>query len=104
MKINQGEYVKWQWSAPSASSSVYKVEQVSDPSSTTGSGFSSGDESSSGSYVYQFTSTGTFYYWSGYVDVNNQIALRGIIEVKSGQDKDLAINVTQGGIQGISFN
>ena len=85
---------------------AFKIEQTDFPSSTTGStnGFSSGSTATtSGSFQYQFNSLGTFYYWSGFVDSNGQIALRGVINVQESQDVDLAISVSVGGVQGLCF-
>lgn len=106
MTINKGEFIRWKWSAPTASSAVYKIEQLDTPASTSPSefGFNSGVSTSSGSFIHQFTSTGTFYYWSGFVDSNGLIALRGVINVQDGVDSDLSINLTLDGIQGLSFN
>jgi plastocyanin len=101
VKIKQGEYVRWEWTAPWGSNSKYKVEQVENPSSMVASGFNSGSATSYGSYTRQFTNIGTFYYWSGFVDTNQNIFMRGKVIVESGEDKELAINVTLGGIQGI---
>lgn len=103
LTINRGEFVKWQWSAPTASSAVYRVEQIDTPASTspTENGFSSvGGASSSGSFIHEFTSPGTYYYWSGFVDKNGLIALRGVIVVQDGSDVDLALHLTVDGIQG----
>lgn len=100
LTINKGEFVRWTWSAPFASSAVYKIEQLDSPASTTPSGFSSGLPTSSGSFIHQFTSLGTYYYWSGFVDANGQVALRGVIVVQDGVDVDLPINVFVDGILG----
>lgn len=101
MKIKQGEYVRWEWTAPWGSNSKYKVEQVDNPSSIVASGFSSGSATSSGSYTRQFNKVGTFHYWSGFVDTNQNIYMRGLVIVERANDQELAINVTLGGIQGM---
>ena len=49
LNVNEGDYVTWTWSAPGTISSInYVVQQVSDPTSTTVSGFSSGSPTVSG--------------------------------------------------------
>lgn len=49
LNINKGDYVTWTWSAPGTISNInYIVQQVSDATSTTASGFSSGSPSVSG--------------------------------------------------------
>ena len=54
LNINQGDYVHWSWSAPGTISNIkYKVLQVSDPTSKTQSGFSSGDPSISGIFFFK---------------------------------------------------
>ena len=53
-----------------------------------------------GSYLHQFNTLGTFHYFSGYVDENQKISFRGVIEVVSGQDNELAIDVSVNDIKG----
>lgn len=78
----------------------YKIEQVSDAVSITPSGFSSGAPSSSGSFTYQFNNVGTYYYWSGYVDSNGRIALRGVITVTNAKNNELEIDVLVSDVKG----
>ena len=47
-----------------------------------------------GSYKHKFTSTGTFYYWSGYIDANALVYYRGVIEVKNKEPHDSELSVT----------
>lgn len=98
--INRGEFVKWSWVTPVGINLAYKIEQTETPSSKTSSGFSSGTPIPTGTFTYQFNQKGIFYYWSGIVETNAKIELRGVIEVKDPRDVDLPINVTLDGIQG----
>lgn len=104
MTINRGEFVKWSWKAPVGINVAFKIQQTDSPSSTSAStnGFSSGQTpQTSGTFQYQFNTLGTFYYWSGFVDSNGQIALRGVINVQDSQDVDLPINLSVGAVQGL---
>ena len=48
-----------------------------------------------GSYRYQFTTAGTYYYWSGFVDNNQMIYLRGTIMVqdRSSSAQDISVRL-----------
>jgi len=101
LTINKGDYVQWSWSAPGMVTNInYKVEQVSDAASATASGFTSGSPTSTGSFTYQFNKVGTYYYWSGYVDLNKKIAFRGVITVTDAKDNELEIDVFVSDIKG----
>lgn len=94
LKINKGDTVKWSWKPPVGISGVsYQVLQVADATSETPVGFTSGDPTPSGSFVYQFNQAGLYYYWSGYVEYSNQITFRGVIQVDDTFDKELELNV-----------
>lgn len=57
----------------------------------------------SGSFLYQFNTLGTFYYFSGYVDENQKISFRGVVEVVAEQDNELAVDVSVNDIKGKHF-
>ncbi|KAK3107254.1 hypothetical protein FSP39_010348 [Pinctada imbricata] len=84
VQIEVGDSVEWTWYTSQQLTGIikYGVHQTADFTSTTTAGFTSGTtQVSSGKYSYQFTSTGKHYYWSGYVDGANLIALRGMVDV-----------------------
>ena len=55
-----------------------------------------------GSYSYQFNQPGVYHYWSGYVDSNQAVTLRGVVYVSDEIDeKYLEIDVSVNGISGI---
>lgn len=98
--VKQGDYVKWNWIAPQAVVGVsFKVEQVDSPTSVNASGFTSGTPSAYGSFIYQFNTLGTFYYWTGYVDLAQSISFRGTVVVEANTDKDLDVDVSLNGIK-----
>lgn len=80
----------------------FKVEQITDSFSTEPSGFSSGDASEFGSFKYQFHEAGIYYYWSGFVDINEKISFRGVIEVldETVSNKEFPVDVFLNDIQG----
>ena len=95
--------MQWSWQPQTGINGLsFKVEQVQDTSSTAATGFTSGDQTASGSFAHQFNQPGTFYYWSGYVESSAQIFFRGVIIVKDTIDKELEVNVYLNGFQGIS--
>jgi hypothetical protein len=101
LNINKGDYVEWTWNAPGTINDInYLVQQVASPTGTTASGFDSGSPSASGSFVYQFNTVGTFYYWSGNVDSNEMISFRGVINVGAAADRELTIDVSLNGFKG----
>jgi len=54
------------------------------------------------SFSYQFNKPGIYYYWSGYVDPNQSISFRGVVEVKETvDDKEYEIDVKTNNIKGI---
>ena len=57
----------------------------------------------SGTFTFQFNTIGTYYYWSGFVDSNNMISFRGIVNVGPSVDKTLSIGVKVSGKTGNSW-
>ena len=103
MKINRGDYVEWSWNSPDILMRLsYKVEQVENVNSTKSIGFTSGNRTSKGSFVFQFNTPGIFHYWSGYIN-SQKYSLRGIIEVLDFADKKLDIDVLTNGFKGYNF-
>lgn len=104
LNIKKDEYVLWTWQPPvSIDGLKFKVQQVIDATSTGPIGFTSGEPSEFGSFKYQFTTPGIYYYWSGYVDVNRVISFRGVIEVidQIVNEKEFTIDVKLDDIYGI---
>jgi plastocyanin len=103
--VQQGANVTWTWGSSTLLSSInYKVQQVANGYATqalTG-GFDSGDASTSGSFSYQFLTTGTYYYWSTPVDLYGVITLRGVITVVAAEAQTLTVEVSSGSITGQS--
>ena len=54
-----------------------------------------------GSYHYQFTEAGTCYYWSGFVDNNQLIYLRGTIMVQDRNSSAQDISVRLAGHEAV---
>lgn len=63
LTVKKGDYVKWNWYAPPLIALSFKVEQVRNALSEEAIGFTSGESTETGSYLYQFNEIGTFYYW-----------------------------------------
>ncbi|XP_078542272.1 fibrocystin-L-like [Lissotriton helveticus] len=101
MDIAVGDTVTWQWEPqPSVVGLSYRVYSVSSPGSTEydGEGFqSSGSRQESGSYSYQFTSPGVYYYSSGSVSNANSFSLQGRITVLPLPDRKAQLHVRVGG-------
>jgi hypothetical protein len=55
---------------------------------------------SQGSFVHQFNTIGIFYYWSGYVDQNDQISFRGVVQVDAVKDREFNVGVVLNGFNG----
>lgn len=72
-----GDVVEWSWMTPLGVSDVkYTVQQTDDidSKSHTENGFGrTKPPTSAGSYSYQFTEEGMFYYWSGPVNPSGMI-------------------------------
>ncbi|CAF0756351.1 unnamed protein product [Brachionus calyciflorus] len=102
LTIKKEEFVSWSWQPPVTVNGLkFKVEETNSPSDTTGTGFKSGEPTEFGSYKYQFMDAGLYYYWSGFVDVNQEISFRGVIEVldQTVDEKVFAVQVTLNEIQ-----
>jgi plastocyanin len=98
--VNRGDTVEWSWSSFDVlMNSFYKVEQVESSISTKKTGFSSGNSTSSGSFLYQFNKLGFFHYWSGYIN-NDKFSFRGTIRVEDSLDKQFEIKVQTNGFKG----
>lgn len=70
--LQVGDTVEWSWVSPvGITSNTYTVQQTDNTDSNSPSidGFqSSAPANADGSYSYQFTQSGSFYYWSGKVN------------------------------------
>ncbi|KAE8599477.1 hypothetical protein XENTR_v10017204 [Xenopus tropicalis] len=101
--ISLGDTVVWTWQPqPFLTGIGYRVFSVSDPANVTydGKTFISGNTKSlSGVFSYKFTSPGTYYYSSGYVNDARTIFLQGVVYVSPAQDQSSAIYVSVGGIE-----
>ncbi|XP_043545298.1 fibrocystin-L-like [Chiloscyllium plagiosum] len=103
LDIVVGDTVQWQWQSPPLLQNLrYRVFSVSKPSGVNykGSGFISGNVStSSGSFSYHFTSPGTYYYSSGYVDQKQSIILQGTVNVKPAEERIESVHIYLAGIE-----
>ncbi|XP_059501744.1 PKHD1 like 1, tandem duplicate 1 isoform X2 [Stegostoma tigrinum] len=103
LDIFVGDTVQWQWKGPSLLQNLkYRVFSVSKPSDVNyqGSGFISGNVSTtSGSFSHHFTSPGTYYYSSGYVDQKQSITLQGVVNVKPTEESIKSVHVYLAGIE-----
>ncbi|XP_048451560.1 fibrocystin-L-like [Rhincodon typus] len=103
LDIFVGDTVQWQWKAPSLLQNLkYRVSSVSKPSDVNykGIGFISGNMSTtSGSFSHHFTSPGTYYYSSGYVDQKQSIILQGVVNVKPTEESIKGVQVYLAGIE-----
>uniref|UniRef100_A0A803KL97 Dual-specificity protein phosphatase 22 n=1 Tax=Xenopus tropicalis TaxID=8364 RepID=A0A803KL97_XENTR len=101
--ISLGDTVVWTWQPqPFLTGLGYRVFSVSDPANVTHDGktFISGNTvSPSGVFSYKFTSPGTYYYSSGYVNDARTIFLQGVVYVSPAQDQSSPIYVSVGGIK-----
>ncbi|XP_043922184.1 fibrocystin-L [Protopterus annectens] len=102
LNVLVGDTVVWVWQAPQFVTGVgYRVFSVSNPGDVdyNGNGFNSGSKTDSGTFSYQFTSPGAYYYSSGYVDNSNNILMQGVVLVAPVQDSMLKLNVLVDGIE-----
>ncbi|OCT77100.1 fibrocystin-L [Xenopus laevis] len=101
--ISIGDTVVWTWKPQLFLTGIgYRVFSVSDPANVTydGKTFISGTtKSPSGVFSYQFTSPGTYYYSSGYVNDARTIFLQGVVYVSPAREKSSALYVSVGGIE-----
>ncbi|XP_075128051.1 fibrocystin-L-like [Leptodactylus fuscus] len=94
--------VVWRWnSQPLITGIGYRVFSVSSPGNFTydGIAFNSGDRVPSGVFSYQFTSPGTYYYSSGYVNDVNTIVMQGVVNVYPIDDQSSPVRVFLGGMK-----
>ncbi|KAM3928399.1 fibrocystin-L-like [Leptodactylus fuscus] len=97
--ISPGDSVLWQWKPqPFITGIGYRVFSVSNPGNFTydGIAFNSGDRVPSGVFSYQFTSPGTYYYSSGYVNDGNSIVMQGVVNVVPIGDQSSPVRVYLG--------
>ncbi|KAL4228989.1 Fibrocystin-L [Mactra antiquata] len=97
--ITEGDKVQWSWDTPTFINDIaHAIMEVDSPSSTEAKvgGFSSGTPSKTGHYIHQFNQVGTFYVWSGYVDVWGIKNYAGTINVVSSQSSLGEIDVQVG--------
>ncbi|KAJ8389419.1 hypothetical protein AAFF_G00119570 [Aldrovandia affinis] len=103
LMVSVGDTVAWHWQAPSFIPGLgYRVFSISSPSSTTYDrvSFSSGDtKTESGYFSYRFTSPGTYYYSSGYIDISNTKFMQGVVKVQPLEDKSSRFSLTVGGVE-----
>lgn len=107
LTVNKSDWVTWTWQPPVTVSGLkYKIEQVQGANSIEPNGFSSGDSVEYGTFKYQFHTPGIYYYWSGFVDINQQIFFRGVVEVLDGTnlEKEFEIDLKLNEISGFFFN
>ncbi|XP_051879473.1 PKHD1 like 1, tandem duplicate 1 [Pristis pectinata] len=103
LDILVGDTVHWQWEAPPLVQGLsYRVFSVSGPSEVNykGKGFMSGDTGTpAGSFSHRFTSPGSFFYSSGYIDQKNKIFLQGVVHVRAAEERSLNLHVSVAGIE-----
>ncbi|XP_078254550.1 PKHD1 like 1, tandem duplicate 1 [Rhinoraja longicauda] len=97
LDILVGDTVHWIWESPPLLQGLrYRVFSVSKPSDVNykGKGFISGDVgTSAGSFSYNFTSPGTFFYSSGLIDQKRKIFLQGVVHVRAMEESPLKLGV-----------
>ncbi|XP_067947416.1 fibrocystin-L-like [Watersipora subatra] len=85
LDIQVGDIVDWSWTSPPGVSNVkYTVQQTDEVSSSDPTRFGIGyfqEPSAAGTYSYEFTQEGIFYYWSAPVDPTGAHIMRGKVEV-----------------------
>ncbi|CAJ0956150.1 unnamed protein product [Ranitomeya imitator] len=102
LEISTGDTVVWQWvSQPLIQGIGYRVFSVSDPANLTydGASFNSEARVPSGFFSYQFTSPGTYYYSSGYVNDAQTLYMQGVISVLPISDQNSPVHVYVGGME-----
>ncbi|XP_051826954.1 fibrocystin-L [Antechinus flavipes] len=97
LNISVGDMVIWQWQAqPFIRGIGYRVFSVSSPGNVIydGKGFTSGNQkTTSGSFSYQFTSSGIYYYSSGFINEAQSIFLQGVINVLPAKNKYIPLHL-----------
>ncbi|XP_068094025.1 fibrocystin-L-like [Hyperolius riggenbachi] len=99
LDISVGDTVVWQWKSQLSIAGVgYRVFSVSDPANTTydGVAFNSGSRVATGSFSYQFTSPGNYYYSSGNVNDAFSLVMQGVVYVSPASEQTSAVHVTVG--------
>ncbi|XP_069478237.1 fibrocystin-L-like [Ambystoma mexicanum] len=103
LEVSVGDRVQWQWDAPPAVQGIgYRVFSVSSPGDTSydGSGFTSGNvKTSSGSFSYQFTLPGVYFYSSGFVSDSQTIFMQGAVKVKQLSRQKSRLHLSIGGTE-----
>ncbi|XP_040210792.1 fibrocystin-L-like [Rana temporaria] len=102
LDISVGDTVVWTWnSQPLIMGIGYRVFSVSGPGNLTfdGNAFNSGPQVSSGVFSYKFTSPGTYYYSSGYVNNAQTLYMQGVVYVSPLKETISAVQVTVGGFE-----
>ncbi|XP_077349351.1 fibrocystin-L [Lithobates pipiens] len=102
LDISVGDTVIWTWnSQPLIMGIGYRVFSVSDPGNLTydGNAFNSGPRVPSGVFSYKFTSPGTYYYSSGYVNDGQTLYMQGVVYVSPLKETISAVQVTVGGFE-----
>ncbi|XP_048215228.1 fibrocystin-L isoform X1 [Perognathus longimembris pacificus] len=103
LNVSVGDTVVWRWqSHPFLKGIGYRVFSVSSPGSVIydGKGFNNGRQKSlSGSFSYQFTSPGTHYYSSGFIEESHSISLQGVINVLPAETRHLPLQLFVGGME-----
>ena len=79
------------------------MQQTGDESSTDydGKGFIS-ERSASGSFMYQFTKAGTYYFSSGYLDDGELLDMKGVVVVEPAASVVVNVNVKVNGMFSLS--
>lgn len=77
---------------------VYGVQQTNDgeASDYDGSGFVS-QRSGSGSFIHQFTTPGTYYFSSGFIDKAQLLDMKGVVVVEPAQSSVVNVSVKVNG-------
>ncbi|XP_072925977.1 LOW QUALITY PROTEIN: PKHD1 like 1, tandem duplicate 1 [Hemitrygon akajei] len=103
LNILVGDTIHWRWEAPPLVQGLsYRVFSVSRSSDVNykGRGFISGNTGTpAGFFSHRFTSPGSFFYSSGYIDQNSKIFLQGIVHVRAAEENSLNLRVSVAGIE-----
>ncbi|KAK3587658.1 hypothetical protein CHS0354_042441 [Potamilus streckersoni] len=84
VEVKTGDIVRWTWNTPTFVNDIsHSVHQTVNASAAVNmdNGFGSPIQSKNGGYQFRFTVPGTYYYWSGFVDLNKAISYRGVVIV-----------------------
>ncbi|KAK7010427.1 fibrocystin-L, partial [Biomphalaria glabrata] len=100
--IQVGDYITWTWQTPQYVSDIaYSIQQTATAfdAESLPDGFSSGNKSRRGTFTHQFTASGTYYYWTGYMDNNQTIYFRGKVTVYELQSYSAELSVQVLGVE-----